>query len=115
MSNAAVAVIAYVLDLDYDDGIDFLRNWNEGEFDICRRHWPDAPEECYIGADPLLPQTKAMLEQSEKNAAYAARWAVFRNRDAYNGIDIEVFVDQFREDADAIVDAVIESNQRTQT
>lgn len=31
----------------------FLRYWNEGDFDVIRREWPDAPEEVFIGADPL--------------------------------------------------------------
>lgn len=39
--------------LEDDDGMDFLRLWNEGEFDSIRRFWPDAPEEVFIGADPL--------------------------------------------------------------
>jgi len=25
----------------------------EGEFDVLRKEWPDAPEDVYIGADPL--------------------------------------------------------------
>lgn len=56
--DPAVAVIAFVLDLERKgycgEGIDFLRLWNEGEFEVCRREWPDAPPECYIGADPLM-------------------------------------------------------------
>lgn len=27
--------------------------WNEGCFAECRKEWPEAPAECYIGADPL--------------------------------------------------------------
>lgn len=57
-NDPAVAVIAFVLNLERTghsgEGIDFLRLWNEGEFEVCRREWPDAPPECYIGADPML-------------------------------------------------------------
>lgn len=54
--SAAVAAIQFAL--EDEDGIDFLRYWNEGEFDIVRRNWPDAPEAIYIGADPLHPATR---------------------------------------------------------
>jgi len=49
--GAAVAAIEFALESDDGDG--FLRNWFNGEFDICREHWPEAPEGVYIGADPL--------------------------------------------------------------
>ena len=52
--NAAVAAIAYVLNSRTEDPLQFLRLWNEGEFDVLRREWPDAPDETYIGADPLF-------------------------------------------------------------
>ena len=50
--SASVAAIKFAVDAD--DGMQWLRNWNEGEFEICRREWPEAPDECYIGADPLF-------------------------------------------------------------
>lgn len=53
--SAAVAVIQFILDMSDGTELDFLRLWNEGEFDTCRKEWPEAPEACYIGADPLLP------------------------------------------------------------
>lgn len=50
------AVVAFTLELaeteNSDDAIAFLRNWNEGEFDVLRKEWPEAPEEIYH-ADPL--------------------------------------------------------------
>lgn len=49
--DAAVAAIQFAL--ADDDGMTFLRLWNEGEFDVIRREWPDAPGEVFIGADPL--------------------------------------------------------------
>lgn len=33
--------------LSGDDGMEWLRLWNEGCFDECREHWPEAPEACY--------------------------------------------------------------------
>lgn len=51
MADAAVAAIQFALDTD--DGLNFLRLWNEGEFDVLRKEWPDAPEAIYVGADPL--------------------------------------------------------------
>lgn len=52
---AAVAAIAFALQVEHEDGsgMDYLRCWNEGDFDACRREWPEAPDECYVGADPL--------------------------------------------------------------
>lgn len=44
----------------------------------------------------------------EQLELYAARWQAFRNRDCFENIDITRFVDQFREDADAIIDAAIQ-------
>lgn len=49
--NAAVAAIAFALATE--EGMDFLECWNEGNFEAIRREWPDAPEEVFIGADPL--------------------------------------------------------------
>lgn len=50
-TDAAVAAIQFAL--DDEDGMLFLRYWNEGEFDVIRSEWPDAPEDVFIGADPL--------------------------------------------------------------
>lgn len=63
--NAAVAAIQYALDQcdGTGDSMDFLRYWNEGEFDILRRNWEDIPDAVFIGADPLHPGTKAALER----------------------------------------------------
>lgn len=51
--DPAVAAIQFALETD-SDGLHFLSLWNEGEFDLLRREWPEAPEAIYIGADPLL-------------------------------------------------------------
>jgi len=50
--SASVAAIQFALRAD--DGLTFLRLWNEGEFASCREEWPEAGEECYRGADPLM-------------------------------------------------------------
>ncbi len=54
--NPSTAAIAFALEntLSDHDGMEFLRLWNEGDFDTVREQWPDAPEEVFIGADPLF-------------------------------------------------------------
>lgn len=59
--SAAVAAIKFSLRNDIDEGDSFLRCWNEGDFDSCRKWWPEAPEDCYIGADPLHSETKKLM------------------------------------------------------
>ena len=47
------AVISYMLGKGYtEEPLEFLRCWNEGDFDLLRTGWPDAPKEIYY-ADPL--------------------------------------------------------------
>lgn len=53
--NSAVAAIQFALATD--EGIEFLRCWNRGDFDVIRREWPEAPNEVFIGADPLHLET----------------------------------------------------------
>lgn len=50
MLKCVLAVIQYTL--KDEDGLVFLRYWNEGEFQAIREYWPDAPEEVFW-ADPL--------------------------------------------------------------
>lgn len=47
----AIAAIAFALEAD--EGLAFLRCWNEGDFAAIRREWPEAPAEVFVGADPL--------------------------------------------------------------
>lgn len=55
MSNeASVAAIQFALETD--EGLEFLRLWNEGDFKVLRQEWPEAPEAVYLGADPLNPR-----------------------------------------------------------
>ncbi len=51
MADAAVAEIQFALETD--EGMAFLRCCNEGDFVAIREEWPEAPEEVFIGADPL--------------------------------------------------------------
>ncbi|RQR36334.1 MULTISPECIES: ead/Ea22-like family protein [unclassified Burkholderia] len=69
--QASVAAIQYALDAD--EGFEWLSLWNEGEFERCRRDWPDAPDDCYIGADPMHPETQRLLAAttSERVTNYA--------------------------------------------
>lgn len=49
---ASVAAIQYALETD--EGLEFLRLWNEGDFDAIRDEWEDVPDDVFIGADPLF-------------------------------------------------------------
>lgn len=49
--SAYVAAIEFALEAE--EGIEFLRCWNQGDFDVIRKEWPEAPEAVYIGDDPL--------------------------------------------------------------
>jgi len=52
------AVLDYVLNKGYmESPLEFLRCWNEGNFEALREEWPDAPEEIYF-ADPLYKGNK---------------------------------------------------------
>jgi hypothetical protein len=59
VSTAAVAAIQFALGTD--EGITFLRCWNEGDFNAISKEWHEAPEEVFVGADPLHPKTKVIL------------------------------------------------------
>ncbi|SFB54285.1 hypothetical protein SAMN05216248_11126 [Pseudomonas simiae] len=50
-NEASIAAIQFALSAE--EGMTFLRIWNEGEFNTIREEWPEAPEEVFIGADPL--------------------------------------------------------------
>lgn len=60
--RASVEAIKFALSID--DGMDWLGYWNEGEFEICRREWPEAPDECYIGADPFFKPTEKSASEN---------------------------------------------------
>lgn len=74
MTNAAVEAIQYATDLATDEGLVFLRCWNEGDFDACRKEWPDAPPECYIGADPMLAETMELEKKEQLEKEQSVKW-----------------------------------------
>lgn len=55
-SDPACEAIRYALEEceDDHDAIQFLKYWNEGEFDILRRDWPNLADALFSGADPLF-------------------------------------------------------------
>lgn len=66
--DPAVAAIEYAIgDGQSIDGMTFLRLWFQGDFDVLRREWPDAPGAIYKGADPLL---SPLPEIAAKEAAF---------------------------------------------
>lgn len=54
--NPAVAAIEFAL--NDDEPMEFLRLWYQGDFDVIREEWPDAPESVFIGAAPLHLKSK---------------------------------------------------------
>lgn len=60
--NAAVAAIKFALERKFECPIELLQCWLHGDFDSIRREWPDAPEDIFIGADPLA--TGSLIEKS---------------------------------------------------
>ncbi|BAU76160.1 hypothetical protein [Metapseudomonas furukawaii] len=57
-NDAAVAAITYVLANPCEEPLEFLRCWNEGNFDALRKEWENVPDEVFIGADPLFKPSK---------------------------------------------------------
>lgn len=51
------AVFQFMLDNQCESPLEFLRCWNEGNFDALRAEWPEAPEEIYLGPDQFHPKT----------------------------------------------------------
>lgn len=67
--DAAVAAIQFALETD--EGLTFLRLWNQGDFDKTRREWPEAPEAVYIGADPLHTESGEVVGEADALAELA--------------------------------------------
>lgn len=57
LPDAAVAAIAYALEHPFESPMEFLRCWNEGNFEALRTEWAEVPAEVFIGADPLHLQS----------------------------------------------------------
>jgi len=69
--HAYNAVIDYMLGPGYmDEPMEFLRCWNEGNFDALRKEWPNAPIAIYY-ADPLADHEAidAALTANQEHAA----------------------------------------------
>ncbi|MCO8402789.1 hypothetical protein ABEG10_38150 (plasmid) [Burkholderia cenocepacia] len=77
-NRAAVAAIQYALGAE--DGIVWLSLWNEGEFDRCREGWPDAEDDCYIGADLMHPETQRLIaiDAGESSGSMSAKDSLTR-------------------------------------
>lgn len=61
--DPAAAAIGYALQTE--EPLEFLRLWNEGNFEAIRREWPGAPDDIYIGADPLFKPAEAATNGGE--------------------------------------------------
>lgn len=47
--HPSIAAITFALETD--SGLEFLRYWTEGEFDVIRENWPDCPADVFVGAE----------------------------------------------------------------
>lgn len=57
------AVISFVLANPCESPMEFLRCWNEGDFDSLREEWPEASEDIYL-ADSLNPKFRGLEVES---------------------------------------------------
>lgn len=64
-SNAAVEAIKFALN-DSDHGMDFLRRWLHGDFDIIRRDWPECPAAVFEGAEVTTPTVNSTRMPTQK-------------------------------------------------
>lgn len=55
--DASNTVINFILANPCESPMEFLRCWNEGNFDSLRKEWPEAPDEIYIGPDQFHPKS----------------------------------------------------------
>lgn len=46
-TEPAVAAIEFMLSQECECPMDFIRCWDEGDFDAIREEWPEAPKEVY--------------------------------------------------------------------
>jgi hypothetical protein len=65
IENQARKAIKFALEAE--DGMQWLKYWNDGEFAICRHQWPEAPESCYIDADQSIPVPESFREAADAN------------------------------------------------
>lgn len=75
--NPAAAAVQFALQQGMECST-FLRLWNEGEFDVIRKEWPEAPDAIFIGADPSMTPsandaTRGELTDDEVDALLRTR------------------------------------------
>ncbi|KAF1702871.1 hypothetical protein [Pseudoxanthomonas kaohsiungensis] len=78
-SAAEHAAIAFALETD--QGLDFLRCWNEGDYAAIRRDWPEAPAAVFL-SDPVIAALSC------KNEAVSVRDALVRLSEAVFGREL---------------------------
>lgn len=52
--DATIEAMRFAVDPQTVEGMEFLRCWLHGQFDVIRREWPEAPKTVFVGADPSL-------------------------------------------------------------
>ncbi|GMG94887.1 hypothetical protein Cmtc_61070 [Cupriavidus sp. TKC] len=69
-SSAAIAAIAYAVTAE--EGITFLRCWQQGEFETIRVDWPNAPEAVFLGVEPPeLAQLSGRDDAPQERSTFA--------------------------------------------
>jgi hypothetical protein len=104
----AIAAIEYALEAN--EGIEFLRVWLHGQFDVIRDEWPDAPQSVYIAApapaEPEFNTPTIPLDEAMKYAAPAepkgGQQAAHDQTDALT--QLQYFVDAKRFDREVFPD-----------
>lgn len=57
--DASTAAIAFALETN--EGMTFLRCWDEGDFDAIRREWREASDDVFEGTDPLFKRSPSQV------------------------------------------------------
>jgi len=91
--SSSNALIDFILSPGTESAMEYLRCWNEGNFDACRREWPEAPDAIYIGPDQFHPKTvgygvdaapaqRVNLKSDNPTSASGLGWIVRERRDS---------------------------------
>ena len=49
--DPSIVAIQFALELDNDDGMLFLKHWNEGNWSVIAKEWPECPRSAFVDND----------------------------------------------------------------
>lgn len=61
-NEAAVNAIKFAIDPNTESPLEFLKLWDECDFDAIEKKWPHAPEGVYEGVDHFYPRRNIGIE-----------------------------------------------------